>query len=153
MNSAGSRSTLSDGQYVFIANDDDSYNFDQSYNGIANLRIDRTWRIREVGSPGEITIGVKSSAIDANVMLVSTDPTFTTGVSELSLATLGEYIYVSHDFADGEYFTFVNDPSEIWYSYISGDWSDPQNWTLDGAISALYVSSPSLALYSLSSKE
>ncbi len=139
LNSALSRPSLTDGQYVFLSNDDDPFTFDQSHNGTPNIRLDRTWRVREVNNPGSVVIGVKSSAVDANVLIVSNDPTFMSGVTELSLASVGDYVYASYDFTDGDYFTFVNDPSEIWYSYISGNWSDPQNWTLDGAISALYV--------------
>ena len=30
------------------------------------------------------------------------------------------------------------DNSQIWYSYVSGNWNDPNTWTLDGAISPLY---------------
>lgn len=139
LNSNGSRTQLSDGQFVFIANNDDGFTIDQTYNGNANSMLDRAWRIREVGAPGAVIVGVPSASIDANVMLVSTDPTFTTGVSEISLSTSGNYVYASHDFSDGDYFTFVSDASEIWYSYLSGNWNDSQNWTLDGAIGPLYI--------------
>lgn len=139
LNNAGSRSQLSDGQFAFISNDDDPYNLDQSFNGTANSRVDRTWRYREIGAIGNVTIAIPTSLVPVTQMIVSTDPTFASGVSIVGLATLGDYSFATHNFADGEYFTFSTDASEIWYSYLSGDWDNASNWTLDGAISAAYV--------------
>lgn len=138
LNSDGSRSPLEDGQYAFVSNDGDAISKNQSFNGVANSRLDRTWRVREVNAPGAIFIAVPSS-IDVNVMLVSTDPTFTMGVTQTPMSTSGSYVFANYDFSDGDYVTFVSDASQVWYSYISGNWTNPLCWTLDGAISALYV--------------
>jgi hypothetical protein len=139
LNSTGSRTQLSDGQFAFISNDDDPYTLDQSYNGIVNSRVDRTWRYREIGATGSVAIAIPTSLVSVNQMLVSTDPTFATGVTVIGLSTSGNHSFATYDFADGDYFTFASDASEIWYSYLSGNWNNPANWTLDGAISAAYV--------------
>ena len=139
LNSQASRASLSDGQFVFVSNDNDPYTMNQTFNGNANSRLDRTWRVREVGSPGDVVVSLPPSLTAATVMLVSADPTFGTGVSQVAVATVGGRKIATHDFADGDYFTFAIDGSEIWYSYTSGNWNDPANWTLDGALSALYV--------------
>jgi hypothetical protein len=139
LNSDVSRSSLSDGQFAFISNDGDPIALTETHNSVVNSRVNRVWRYREVGAPGVLNIAIPSSVIDVNVMLVSTDPTFSSGVSEVSLSTSGGYVFATRNFNDGEYFTFVSDASEVWYSYISGNWNDPTSWTLDGAISALYV--------------
>lgn len=139
LNSSVSRPSLADGQFAFLSNDGGNIALSETYNALANSRVERVWRIREVGMPASIVVAIPAASVDVNVMLVSADPTFSTGVSEVSLSTSGGFVYASYDFSDGDYFTFINDASEIWYSYVSGNWNDPQSWTLDGAISALYV--------------
>jgi hypothetical protein len=139
LNTSGSRTSLGDGQYAFISNDGSPIALTETYNSVANSRVNRVWRIREVGAPGVLNIAIPTSVVEVNVMLVSTDPTFSSGVTEVSLSTAGSFVYATRNFNDGEYFTFVSDPSEVWYSYVSGNWNDPLSWTLDGAISALYV--------------
>ncbi len=140
LNSDVGRPQLSDGQTVFIANDDDPYTLDQTFNGVANSRLDRTWRVDENGTPGAVVIAIPTSVGSLNFMLVnSTNDDFVTGVDQVALVESGGYYYATHDFSDGDYFTFGFDETEIWYSYKSGVWSDWTNWTRDGAVSALLV--------------
>ncbi len=140
LNSDVGRPQLSDGQTVFIANDDDPYTLDQTFNGVANSRLDRTWRVDENGAPGAVVIAIPTSVGSLNFMLVnSTNDDFVTGVDQVALVESGGYYYATHDFSDGDYFTFGFDETEIWYSYKSGVWSDWTNWTRDGAVSALLV--------------
>ena len=134
------RPALGDGEFVFIANDDDPYNLDQPFNGANNTRLDRTWRVDETGTPGAVVVAIPTSVATLNFMLVSTNDDFTTDpVVQVALIESGGYYYATHDFSDGDYFTFGFDDTEIWYSYKSGVWSDWTNWTLDGAVSALLV--------------
>lgn len=139
LNSDSGRPVLADGQMVFIANDDDSYTLNQTFNLTSNSQVDRTWRVDEIGAPGAVVIAIPKSIGTLNFMLVSSDKTFASGVQQVALFESGDYYYATHDFTDGDYFTFALDDTEIWYSYKSGVWSDWTNWTLDGAVSALLV--------------
>ncbi|OQX04063.1 MAG: hypothetical protein BWK73_37430 [Thiothrix lacustris] len=61
-------------------------------------RMERVWKVQETGTTGAI----KVQAAGAKHLLVSTDPTFATGVTEI--ATSNGIATV--DFANGQYFTF-----------------------------------------------
>ncbi|MEO1254132.1 MAG: hypothetical protein AAFY41_04470, partial [Bacteroidota bacterium] len=91
-----------------------------------------------VAIPNTIDPGIYSSI---NTILISSDPFFRTGVTERSVTESGNFKIATIDFSDNQYFTYTTSEPEssIWYSYLSGDWSNPDNWTLDGAISPLYL--------------
>ncbi len=140
----GSRSnSFGDEQYLVITNDGGNYAFNSDYRTGSNNRLDRIWKVHELNNPGIIYLALPNSGIFTGIssILVSDDPSFSSGVSEKSLTDNGAFLTVPLDFSDGQYFTFTTDApaSGVWYSYLSGNWSDPANWTQDGAISALYV--------------
>ncbi|MGB3464861.1 MAG: hypothetical protein WBA74_06315, partial [Cyclobacteriaceae bacterium] len=139
LNTSASRPDLSDGQYLFVSSNDANFSTTTTYKGIDNNRLNRVWRVREGGGTGEVVVSIPEALGDFNIMIVSSDPTFATGVSEIGLSNDGDNYEASYNFADGDYFSFASDDTEIWYSYLTGNWSDPGNWTLDGALSAGYV--------------
>ena len=96
-----------------------------------------------MNNPGAVVLALPNTGVftSLNTILLSSDPTFNSGVVEQSLTVSGSNRVVTIDLTDGLYFTFTTSAPEsnIWYSYLSGNWSDPANWTLDGAISPLYL--------------
>ncbi len=139
-----SRTTAFDDlQYVLVTNDGGNYTITSDYKAESNVRLDRVWEVHELNNPGAIYLALPNSGVftSLNTILLSSDPTFATGVTERSLTVSGAFLIANIDLTDGQYFTFTTaaPESSIWYSYLSGNWSDPANWTLDGAISPLYL--------------
>ena len=139
-----SRTTVfNDLQYSLITNDGGAYTITADYKAETNVRLERVWEVHELNNPGTIVLALPNTGVftSLNTILVSPDPTFATGVTEQSLSVSGSNRVISIDLTDGQYFTFTTSApqSSIWYSYLSGNWSDPANWTLDGAISPLYL--------------
>ncbi|MEM7131246.1 MAG: BspA family leucine-rich repeat surface protein [Chloroflexota bacterium] len=62
------------------------------------FRMNRVWKVNEVGTVGTVTVMNDS----ADHLLVSNDPNFASGVTEIALSGGS----ATRDFADGEYFTF-----------------------------------------------
>ncbi|MEL6358536.1 MAG: DUF4347 domain-containing protein, partial [Bacteroidota bacterium] len=93
------------------------------------FRMDRVWTVQETGSVNTVTV----ENADADHLLVSNDPTFATGVTELALSGGS----ITYDFSNGQYFTFgkeltapggVTGNLEAWVKADAGT-----NTTADGA--------------------
>lgn len=114
-------------------------------------RLAREWLIEENGDAGTITVSINESDLPSTgisnaqfYLLVDTD-------NDADFSDATPYLMISD--GEGGVFTEVdlntNDriaisyevggASQIWYSYLSGDWNDANTWTLDGAISPLYI--------------
>jgi hypothetical protein len=63
------------------------------------FRMARVWKVQETGTVGTVEVEGPSTA---NLLLVSSDPTFATGVTEVALTNSKG----THNFADGQFFTF-----------------------------------------------
>ncbi|WP_109830714.1 T9SS type A sorting domain-containing protein [Reichenbachiella versicolor] len=139
----GRTSTFNDNEYLIITNDGGDFLLNNNYSSGTNNRLERIWKVHEHNNPGSVFLALPNTGVFTGLqsMLISSDPTFATGVLERTITTSGGYQIVEADLSNGQYFTFTTDAvqSNIWYSYLSGNWSDPGNWTLDGALSALYV--------------
>ena len=113
-------------------------------------RLAREWVINETNEMGNVVVSIKSDDIPASGLpnptysiLVDTDgdADFTDATAFSMTLTDGSY-QVSLDLNEGDHIALAveaGDDTEVWYSYISGNWSEPGSWTLDGAISALFV--------------
>ncbi len=136
-------SAFSDEQYLAITNNGGDFTVNSDYKGQSNVRLDRVWKVHELNNPGSVFLAFPNTGVFATLqtMLISNDPNFESGVFEKTLTVSGGYNVIERDLGDGQYFTFTTSQptTDIWYSYLSGDWSDTLNWTLDGAVSALYV--------------
>ncbi len=92
------------------------------------FRMNRVWKVQETGTVGSVSI---NNSAGGKHLLVSTDPTFATGVTEIPLVSGS----VNYDFTDGQYFTFG---SEIFSpGCVSGldFWFDPaKNVTKTGTV-------------------
>lgn len=62
------------------------------------FRMSRVWKVQETGTVGNVVV----QGTGADHLLVSSDPTFATGVTELSLSSGSATI----DFSNGQFFTF-----------------------------------------------
>ena len=62
------------------------------------FRMDRVWTVQETGTVGTVTV----ENAEADHLLVSNDPTFATGVTEIALSGGSATV----DFTDGQFFTF-----------------------------------------------
>ena len=84
--------------------------------GPVEYRLPRVWKVQETaGAAGTVQTVAVHTPVRRNRLLdhllVSTDPTFTSGVTEVPLTDDGQGNYtVSFDFADGQYFTFAGVP-------------------------------------------
>lgn len=112
-------------------------------------RLAREWVVNETGDLGNVTFTINNSDLPATgfsipnyYLLVDSD-----GDADFSDATAhlmtpnGSGASVSVDVANGNHIAIAfegGSESQIWYSYLSGNWNDPNTWTLDGAISPLY---------------
>ncbi|MGN6415983.1 MAG: LamG-like jellyroll fold domain-containing protein [Pseudobacter sp.] len=88
-------------------NDSTSTAFTVPYNGTtANTRMTRKWKVqRSNWADQDITVKLDKGE-EGHFLLISTDPTFTTGVQELPLNAAGTFTFNSSLLADGIYFTF-----------------------------------------------
>lgn len=69
-------------------------------------RMNRVWKVQESGTIGAVTVAVG----EGKHLLVSNDPTFGTGVTEVALTDDGNgNLTASFDFTSGQYFTFGNE--------------------------------------------
>ena len=69
-------------------------------------RMNRVWKVQETGTVGAVVVGVP----DGKHLLVSTDPTFASGVTEVALtADANGNMTASYNFTSGQYFTFGNE--------------------------------------------
>lgn len=129
-NSSNSKTFLSDRSFLIWGHNgldtDYGMGYDPSpfgYTPITNYSImDRVWKVQETGAVDEVTISGPSNATH---LLVSTDPSFASGVTLLLL----EGGTASYNFSEGEYFTFgidkqapgcVNTDLELWLKADAG---------------------------------
>ncbi|GEM_PF-2241072 len=104
-----SRTTsLTDGQYFGVGHNGAATSADSTYRSFAGARVGRKWIVRETGSVGAVYLGISDTiATDINVMIVSTDSTFSDGVEEVAISQANGFYFVNYDFSDGEYFSFA----------------------------------------------
>ncbi|SEB00615.1 Alpha-tubulin suppressor [Thiothrix caldifontis] len=103
-NAANTNTFANDESYLIWGSDNGSTGYGTEYTPnsytptTGYYRMNRVWKVQETGVLGE----VKVLATGAQHLLVSNDPTFVTGVTEI--ATSNGVATV--DFTDGQYFTF-----------------------------------------------
>ncbi len=140
------------GEWLFWGHDSgDILTWDDSFSEVPGTeeRLSREWVVNETGDLGDVTVSIDGSQLPSTgfsipnyYLLVDTD-----GDADFSDAT--RYPLVSNgavnsatvDLNNGDHIAIAFEggtESQIWYSYVSGDWNDPSTWTLDGAISPLY---------------
>ncbi|MEO9873016.1 MAG: hypothetical protein ABJF63_21205, partial [Ekhidna sp.] len=117
----------------------------------AQQRLAREWLIEENGETGSVTVQVDGSELPSTgisnpqyYLLVDTnnDADFSDATPYLMISDGAGGAFVNIDLNTNDRIAISFEPgtpSQIWYSYISDDWSDPNTWTLDGAISPLYL--------------
>ena len=105
-NGANPSTFAADKSYLVWGSDNGATNFGIAYTPssftpsiLSYYRMSRVWKVQETGVVE--TVSVQGPAI-ANLLLVSNDPTFSTGVTEIPL-TSGRGAY---NFTSGQYFTF-----------------------------------------------
>ena len=95
-----------DNSYLTWGNNDQATTYGNSYSptsfspAAGYFRMNRVWSVQEVGTVGPVTMEIDNNTADH--LLVSSDPTFSAGVTEVALSGSS----VTFDFADGQYFTF-----------------------------------------------
>ncbi|HRW08390.1 MAG TPA: choice-of-anchor D domain-containing protein, partial [Caldilineaceae bacterium] len=102
-NAANSNTFSANKSYLIWGNDDGEVSYGTSYSPISfsptagYFRMDRVWKVQETGTITNVTVQAAGEHL-----LVSSDPTFASGVTEIVMnggrATV--------DFSDGQYFTF-----------------------------------------------
>ncbi len=145
-------SDRANGEWLFIGHDTgDITSWDNSFTEVPGTeeRLSREWVVNETGDLGNVTVTIDGSGLPATgfsvpnyYLLVDSD-----GDADFSNATRyamvsnGSGATVSVDLNEGDHMAIAFEGgavSQIWYSYSSGNWNDPNTWTLDGAISPLY---------------
>lgn len=96
-----------DRSVLMWGNDSTSTAFTVPYSGAtANTRMTRKWKVqRSNWADQDITVKLDKGE-EGHFLLISTDPTFTTGVQELPLNAAGTFTFNSSMLANGIYFTF-----------------------------------------------
>ncbi len=71
-------------------------------------KMDRIWKVQVTGTPGTVTLALKKANVPPEItaLLVSNDPTFTTGVTAVAIQDNGTELYAPYDFSNNQYFTF-----------------------------------------------
>ncbi|WP_181358605.1 gliding motility-associated C-terminal domain-containing protein [Taibaiella chishuiensis] len=79
------------------------------------VRMPRTWKVQLTGIAGKTTLALQQADVSPQIgaLLVSSDPAFTTGVTLIPLQSNGTELYASHQFAQGQYFSFGTLPMTI----------------------------------------
>ncbi|NND77786.1 MAG: HYR domain-containing protein, partial [Flavobacteriales bacterium] len=115
-------------------NNNATTDLDATYNGAANSRSNRIWKIQEEGTVGNVTLEVLISDLPAgvNYLLQSSTAAFNTGTTTaLLLSDDGTYLTRELDLSDGEFFTFYkNTTPTIDIADISGPESSNQTFTV-----------------------
>ncbi len=73
-------------------------------NPAINAKMARVWRVQETGTVGAVL--VKTAGIQATYLMVSADPTFATGVTEIAISN--QQAVIDFTGATGYYFTFAS---------------------------------------------
>lgn len=114
-------------------------------------RLAREWLIEENGDAGSVRVTIAESDLPSTgisnaqyYLLVDTDndADFSDATPFLMVSDGAGNVYANVDLNTNDRIAIsfeAGSASQIWYSYLSGNWNDPNNWTLDGAISPLYL--------------
>ena len=113
-NQNGSRVSLGDGNFLLTGHDGGSTGFTETFNGNANQRMQRVWRIDETGTVGNVFVAIPSSLLtDPNQrirVVLSNTATFDTA-SVTTLTDDGTHLSAQIDPADAQFMSFiVEDP-------------------------------------------
>lgn len=145
--------TRGNGDWMFIGHDNGdftTYTSTEIIIGSGRQRLEREWVVNETNDLGAVNVSIATSAVPASglanpnyFLLVDSD-----GDADFSNATAfpmtlsGSSYTAEVDLAEGDHLALsvaAGDDTEIWYSYLTGNWNNPANWTLDGALSASFV--------------
>ncbi len=143
--------TRASGDWLFWGHDTGditTYTTSEIVTGSSQQRLAREWRVNETNDLGNVNVSIDFDNLPPTGvvnpifrLLVDSDGDFS-DAEEFIMTNTGSGSTVAVDLNDGDYLAIAFEEggeTEIWYSFLSGDWSDPNNWTLDGAISALFV--------------
>ncbi|MEL6558031.1 MAG: hypothetical protein AAFQ94_07595, partial [Bacteroidota bacterium] len=139
------------GDWMFIGHDNEdftTYTTTEIIIGSGRERLAREWVVNETNDLGDVTVTLDPTGLpfvpNPNFfLLVDSD-----GDADFSDATAfpmfqsGSVFTTDVDLSEGDHLAIsveAGDDTEIWYSYLTGNWNDPANWTLDGALSASFV--------------
>lgn len=108
------RPQLTDKTFVLVGNNGGSSSMNQSFEGIANRRIARIWKVENTNVSSAVTFGITSGSIMPSpgtqmqlALAVSTDTTFTAADTIIPLVTGGAYQYATTTLPADAYVTFV----------------------------------------------
>ena len=75
-------------------------------------RMARTWKAQVTGTPGDVTLSLKKADVSPLItsLIISSDPTFATGVTHVPIQDNGTELYASTTLANNQYFTFGTTP-------------------------------------------
>ncbi len=130
-----SRTSLTDMNFLTIANNGDNDRYDNFVGVATNAKMNRVWKVQETGTIGAIFINTDDAT--ATHILISNDATFDNTDTEIALADGTALV----DFTDGQYFTYtstVKAPGGViannmlWLKADEGtvlDGSDVSTWT------------------------
>lgn len=141
------------GEWLFLGHDNGdfaTYTSTEIVTGASHQRLAREWVINETNELGNVTVFIDAADLPATgvtnsdfYLLVDTDgdADFADATAHLMVPSGAGY-GIDIDLDEGDHVAIAfeeGDASEIWYSYLSGNWNDAGTWTLDGAISPLYL--------------
>ncbi|MCS7004084.1 MAG: hypothetical protein NZM38_02020 [Cytophagales bacterium] len=150
-----SGNTLDPGEEVYAVSNNASHDVVSSDLADANYkRWTRIWTINKVGTVGAIisfgtndaglgnnNAGGRTAADYALLYRPGTSGSFSvvTGVSAVLTDTNRvTFTLTNSQLLNGQY-TLGIKKGKTWYSYTSGNWNNPLTWTLDGAVTPLYI--------------
>ncbi len=118
-NNTANSNTFSADKNFMIWGDNGSANAWQSTESPASrMRLTREWKIQETGTVGSVQVRVQDNSASSGgelpaesttvYLLTDADGDFSSGATEVSMTLVGTNWEVSHDFSNGQYFTFAS---------------------------------------------
>ncbi|MCV6630801.1 MAG: gliding motility-associated C-terminal domain-containing protein, partial [Flavobacteriaceae bacterium] len=109
------RTSLGNGNFMAIASDAATTEFETVFEGIADTRMNRIWKVDELGAVGNVHIAIPNSgpskyfdATKDKVLVLSTDASFDQTDTIIFLEDNGKYLHTQFNPSDGTFFTFAS---------------------------------------------
>ncbi len=145
-NSANSNSFSSDGSYLVWGCNGYDYDFDSAFDGSANMRMGRVWKVEETGTVGDVEVQLPNSVASLSpgeslYLVLSADNQFNLADDTVRLTDDGTYFTGTSGFSDGNYFTFIKGAFVTYCS--TGNTETASNGTISDGSGASYYGNDS----------
>ncbi|MCV6631300.1 MAG: gliding motility-associated C-terminal domain-containing protein [Flavobacteriaceae bacterium] len=114
-NSDSNRTPLGNGNFMAISSDTGTTEFETTFEGVADSRMNKVWKVSETGTVNNIFIAIPKTGptkyfntSDHKIIVISTDDTFDLSDNWVKMKDGGTHYYAEINPADGNFFTFAS---------------------------------------------